>query len=296
MQNRSGALGVDFLYHPLDDAFPLMIVTDFTRSDAPIKRLHVHNCTEIGFCQDGSGILIVGEKVLTYRAGDVTFINQSEVHFSRSAQGTRSEWSWIMFDPLRLVPQADPGVMDPWGCAGLDFANVLPGGANPVLQGAVARLIAEYRERRPRWQSAIRSLAWQIMVEVKRYGGGTGAAAERKSYDRLAPALQALGEDCGQRWTVGELARRCGMSEPNFRRIWTATLGQGPQSYVINLRMQMAAALLRSSRCSVLEVSLQVGFETLSSFNRLFRRQFGCTPSAWRAQGHHVAGGGLAAG
>jgi len=33
----------------------------------------------------------------------------------------------------------------------------------------------------------------------------------------------------------------------------------------------------------VLEISSDVGFETLSSFNRLFLKRFGVSPRAWRA-------------
>jgi AraC-like DNA-binding protein len=48
------------------------------------------------------------------------------------------------------------------------------------------------------------------------------------------------------------------------------------------MRMQMAAAILRSTDRPVTDVSLSVGFDSLSSFNRLFRRYFECTPVQWR--------------
>ncbi|WP_426131443.1 helix-turn-helix domain-containing protein [Pararhizobium sp. PWRC1-1] len=41
----------------------------------------------------------------------------------------------------------------------------------------------------------------------------------------------------------------------------------------------MAAALLRSPGRSVLDVSMIVGFDSLSSINRLFRRHFKCPPT-----------------
>ncbi len=116
-------------------------------------------------------------------------------------------------------------------------------------------------------------------------GAEVGPVPPRHDYDRLAPALQALALGYTQSLRVGELARRCGLSEPHFRRLFTATLGRSPQTYWLDLRLQMAASLLRTSSRSVLEVSLAVGFETLSSFNRLFRRHFDCNPLAWRKQG-----------
>jgi AraC-like DNA-binding protein len=44
----------------------------------------------------------------------------------------------------------------------------------------------------------------------------------------------------------------------------------------------MAASLLRGTPLSVLEISQEVGFETLSSFNRFFLKNFHSSPRAWR--------------
>lgn len=282
MQNRPDLLGLEFLEHRLEGEFPLILVPDYIKSDAPITTLHFHNCSEIGYCQSGSGVMIVGEKVMTYHAGDVTFIAQGDAHFSRSADGTHSQWTWIMFDPLRLLPGVSPGVTDPALYAGRNFKNILPPAEYPGLQPTILRIISETSVRLPHWESAVRALIWDAMVSISRTRSAENSTPGRKPLSRIAPALEALAKDCGEKWTVSELANLCCMSESNFRRVWKDTLGQSPQEYLIMMRMQMAAAILRSSDRPVTEVSLSVGFDSLSSFNRLFRRYFDCTPVQWR--------------
>ncbi|ANY84092.1 hypothetical protein BB934_38200 (plasmid) [Microvirga ossetica] len=282
MQNRSELFGLDFFEHILDEDFPMLIVADFIKSDEPIRSLHFHNCSEIGFCQHGSGVMIVGEKVMTYHAGDITFIAEGEPHFSRSAEGTNSQWTWLMFDPLRLLPGVATAICDPWRYSGREFHNIFTPQDNEFLQTTIKRVIQECGSKREHWKSAVRSLIWDAMIAVNRSARTAAEPRAPKPLNRIAPALEALAKDYGDRWTVGKLADTCCMSESNFRRVWKDAIGQSPQEYIISMRMQMAAALLRSPGRSVLEVSLSVGFDSLSSFNRLFRRYFDCTPLQWR--------------
>ncbi|WP_426131441.1 AraC family transcriptional regulator [Pararhizobium sp. PWRC1-1] len=57
-----------------------------------------------------------------------------------------------------------------------------------------------------------------------------------KPLNRIAPALEALAKDYGDRWTVGKLADICCMSESNFRRVWKDAIGQTLQEYIISMR------------------------------------------------------------
>lgn len=261
---------------------PLLAVSNYTKDDAPIRMLHIHDCLEIGFCHEGSGVLLAGEKALAYAAGDVTFINHTEVHFSTSLKGTTSRWSWLLLDPVRLIPSAPDGIADPGLLAGPGFGNVFPGAQHPELHDAVTQVLAECEARTIHWEAAVRALILRIMILVRRARHTAGEAPARQDYDRLAPALQKMAASYASPLHVPLLAKLCGLSEPHFRRLFRATLRRSPQAYWLDLRLSMAASALRTTSRSVLEISETVGFGTLSSFNRLFRRRFGCPPRVWR--------------
>lgn len=292
VQNRSKFHEIEILNYDHDDQRPITAIANFIKTDASIRTLHVHNCLEMGLCHEGSGILIAGEKTVSYGSGDVTFINRTEVHFSRSTTGTKSRWSWLMFDPLRMLPSVSPELMDPTPLAGAGFNNVFSGDAHAPLRNLVLRLLTECDQTLPHWQSAVRAMVCEVMVHVQRTRAGAGQAPERPQYDRLAPALHTMAESYAEPLKMAQLAELCGVSEPHFRRLCVETLGQSPQQYLLNLRLQMAAALLRTTGRSVLTISLDVGFDTVSSFNRLFLRQFGCPPSVWRRNESAGAGAG----
>ncbi len=254
--------------------------------DKPITFLHVHDCLELGYCYSGSGIFVVGDKVLPFAAGSVSFINHTEVHLAQSVPGTQSEWTWVYLDPLRLVrhPDADVRQLDPTGLAGRGFANILSGERYPEVARIVLRMVDELRSRAVGQDGALRALAWELMTLMHRLGSTTPAPSKgfRPQYDRLVPALHYLTQRYTEPVDVGRLAERCGLSEPHFRRLFVATLGRSPREYWLDLRLRMAASLLRSSSRSVLRISQDVGFVTLSSFNRQFAAKFSTTPREWR--------------
>jgi transcriptional regulator GlxA family with amidase domain len=51
---------------------------------------------------------------------------------------------------------------------------------------------------------------------------------------------------------------------------------------VNELRLQAARRELRDSERSVLDIALACGFRQVTFFNRLFKREMGCTPVEYR--------------
>ena len=70
--------------------------------------------------------------------------------------------------------------------------------------------------------------------------------------------------------TVHRLAGQCGVSDGYLRKLFQAGLGEGPHCYLQHLRLEMARHLLQTTRKSVLNVSEEVGFQSVSTMNRLF--------------------------
>ena len=276
---------IEFNPIPLKPDFPILGGGPLYRhDDHPITYLHVHQALELGYCHSGSGIFIVAGKVMPFADGSISVIGSGEPHLARSTPGTESIWSWITLDPVRLLgPAADARLLDPGPLAGPDFTNVLSGEKALPVTPIVLRLIEELTRRGPDYHAAVKALTWLLMVELKRLAPGHRQEAISPShYLRIAPALDHLASHHAEPLRVADLARRCCMSEPHFRRLFVQAVGKSPQAYWLDLRLQVACSLLRSTSRSILDVSEQAGFETLSSFNRAFRKSFRTTPRAWR--------------
>lgn len=84
-----------------------------------------------------------------------------------------------------------------------------------------------------------------------------------------------------------KLADMCKMSITNFRRMFGKTMGMSPYEYVINFRIHMASILLKNTGMSILDISMQTGYNTLSCFNRYFKKITGMRPKELRRQIGH---------
>jgi AraC-like DNA-binding protein len=270
----------------LENEFPILGGAEFQQGDGPISYLHVHDCLELGLCFEGNGIFMVGQKVLHDARGDVIFINHTEPHLARSAPGTTSRWTWVYLDPVRLVRSiaAESHWLDATPLAGAEFRNIFPVAEYPTIHEIMRRIVCELRDRQDGYQFLLRVLVAELMVLVHRTAP-QASGGQSRAYDRIAPALQLLARDYMRPLDVGALARRCGLSEAQLRRVFQRTIGCGPLAYAHDLRLRTAASLLRGTSRSVLEISLEVGFSSLSSFNRAFRTRFGVTPREWRRDG-----------
>jgi AraC-like DNA-binding protein len=82
--------------------------------------------------------------------------------------------------------------------------------------------------------------------------------------------------------SLGEVCAAVGTSERSLRRAFVAAAGIPWSRYLQESQLLKAMALLAEQGQSVLSISLTVGFGSVSSFNRAFRRFTGETPIAYR--------------
>ncbi|MBF7730939.1 helix-turn-helix domain-containing protein [Pseudomonas sp. N040] len=111
---------------------------------------------------------------------------------------------------------------------------------------------------------------------------------EKATLERLRQAM-----DEQQLWrreslSVADLASHLGVAEYRLRRLINGSLGQRNfNAYLNQFRIQAACEQLADParrRLPVLSIALDVGFASITPFNRAFRAQLGMTPSEFRRQ------------
>jgi AraC-like DNA-binding protein len=79
-----------------------------------------------------------------------------------------------------------------------------------------------------------------------------------------------------------QLSDLVGMTPSAFSRFFKLRTGKNLNEYIVDVRLGHAARRLVDTTASVAEVSYCCGFNTLSNFNRLFRKRKGCSPTEFR--------------
>jgi AraC-like DNA-binding protein len=108
---------------------------------------------------------------------------------------------------------------------------------------------------------------------------------------RIGPALALMHENPAAGWTSARLARQVGLTRSAFSTRFARVVGEPPQAYLTQLRMQRAGSLIHDHSLSIGAVAQAVGYESESSFNKAFRREYATTPGRYRkAQRASAAG------
>lgn len=162
--------------------------------------------------------------------------------------------------------------------------------ANPVLQASVdeaileefVRISDEMREEAVGYQRI-------IAARIRLIFALAAAASERISYqgtDKLRVIERAkclLLEQIDQPVNVEEMAAGLGIGYSGFRRMFREYTGLSPAQYHLQLRLNTARELLRTTTLPIASIGQRVGFDSAYYFARIFREKTGLTPSAYRA-------------
>ena len=108
----------------------------------------------------------------------------------------------------------------------------------------------------------------------------------RKVTTEVSPGMvmhvNQLAHRSDQPFTIKEIARSLGISQSHLRARFRATCGVSLGKHLRRLRLERACGLLRLTPNRVSELAEQCGFNSIYSFSRAFRAEYGMSPVAYR--------------
>ena len=100
--------------------------------------------------------------------------------------------------------------------------------------------------------------------------------------DAMAAVIGHLHDHFGESIATEELAEMAGLSVSHFERRFRLAFGASPRQYLIRVRVERAATMLRESDQSITAIANACGFYDHAHFSRSFRRVMSIAPSAYR--------------
>jgi AraC-like DNA-binding protein len=159
--------------------------------------------------------------------------------------------------------------------------------AGQWLEHSIRHLVTEAGSGRPGRSVLLSKMAEALFIEaLRRYMEQLPAeqigwlAAARDEI--VGAAIAAIHRAPGRQWTLDSLAEEAATSRSVLTERFARFLGESPLAYLTMWRMQLAARRLQASRDTVLQVALEVGYESEAGFIRAFKREFGLPPAKYR--------------
>jgi len=95
-------------------------------------------------------------------------------------------------------------------------------------------------------------------------------------------AIKYIEENYNRKIKVQDLASACCIHPNSLARKFKENQGCTIREFIKNYRINASMILLRKSKLTVETIAYNVGFETVSLFNRLFKQSTGISPSLYR--------------
>jgi len=270
----------EYRSYELPPDFPLLVLDGESWKISPARsaNLHFHNCVEIGLCREGCGKISANRQEYTCHAGDVTFIAPQVHHTTWSDPDSISLWSYLFLDAEKLIVMND---------LPLAFRDLVTSGfltfqlqSAPWASALVSEIIREMQEKEPGYRDCVRGMLMTLFSRILRFYQPSREMPA--TFTALMPALSWIQEHYAAEFTMEDLADRCHLSPTHFRRLFRSQLGTTPLDYLHQVRISASCGLLLNTKDSVASIAGQVGYESLSCFNRHFLRVMGMVPSRWR--------------
>ncbi len=129
--------------------------------------------------------------------------------------------------------------------------------------------LAPLYEREILYRALLGPQGWRLMQVCRSYGKGPS----------IHHAIQWIRKNYTEPMAIKRMAERSGLSITTFHRQFKQTTGLSPIQFQKQLRLLEARKQLVFSGASVSNAAFEVGYESVSQFNREYSRFFGASPA-----------------
>lgn len=291
--NDIDQLQAEFWPVDMDANFPLK--TNMPHSGIALSsncRMHFHNCIEIIYaCANTCCGVFENEKIFMHE-GDVLAISSHVPHSFGMSSAQRDESDSlscnVLFIDYDLLMHYFDSFPADWSIPNIHvldnryqlFEKDTGSNIGELLSG----IHKELSLKRNGWQicSILKALLLFAAMEHT-FSIKQTVHTMREGTMEIRPALNYIKSNYAEHIYMSMLSDLCHMSHASFHRKFKKIMGTSPLDYIHSIRIQHACAMLRGTNMSILEISMQVGFDSISSFNRQFMIIKGITPNQYRA-------------
>ena len=279
MEYRKDHIGYEDFYH--FQVEPLKVTPNQ-------QQLHYHDCLEINLVEAGGGCYRIEEQSYPIEEGDIFVINNEEKHVAVCDDCTLL----VMTFDLDFVwaHSYEYDYLGPFFDRSPRFSNRIPRDVDAGysrLRRRIACIAREYEERAPGWRMAVKGEVMLLLTQLYRYcqeknALGDDGGSFRKARERMAPVLSYIQRHFQEEIRLEDLAMTAMMSKTYLCTYFKDVMKMTIFAYLERTRIDHSCLLLKTTALSVGEIAEQSGFNSLTYFNRVFRRCLGISPGAYR--------------
>lgn len=253
---------------------------------------HWHPDTEIILLRKGAFRLFLDGQLYPVTADTIVFVNREELH-ALNCQSDYLLYDALVF-PLELLSSSQYDYCQQKYILPLIQKKLsFPAFLTPDMAGysqvrdqfdAICQALGE---EAPGYQLSVKAALFQMIASLARYGllaasQGPESPFRARQLETMKAIVSYLEDHMGEKISLEDAAALCYMTPNYFCKYFRRQFGMTFTRYLNGLRLERACILLADTDLPVMEISLQCGFDNLSYFIRLFKKEKGMTPTDYR--------------
>jgi len=250
--------------------------------------LHLHDCLELNIIKKGSGYYVINGKKYDIEPGDIFIINNKEPHMAVHDEDFLIEV--LIFD-INLL----------WRNKGISnfltpFFSRKEGSSHkisfnnphqPEMAEVFEKILIEHRNKEIGWNMSVEALLMYLLTLIYRCYDEKQELDDandnfQKMYSRISVVLEYISENFTEEIKLEDLAKKVSLSHHYLCRCFKKVTGRTIFEYIEQMRIQYSCYLLKTTDESIMDISLDSGFNSVNYYNRIFKKIMNKTPREYR--------------
>lgn len=240
--------------------------------------LHTHSFYELEMVSDGEGITDFNGSTYRLKRGSLMFLSPVDFH-SVEPQGELFGVN-LSFDENIISPSLQSLFVGLRRTVFFDLSEEEYEIVDRYLSKIETELVTDDEFSARETKNSLNSLLVFLVRKLK-------SSQEALPCTEISPVQEAVRyifENFREEITLSDLARVSGYTPNYFSKRFREVTGNTYVSFLHRLRVNFARMLLSSTDMRIIDIAESSGFESLSSFQRVFRNFTGTTPALYRRQ------------
>jgi AraC-like DNA-binding protein/mannose-6-phosphate isomerase-like protein (cupin superfamily) len=251
---------------------------------------HIQACHEISYIVSGTGVFCADGQATPVKEGDIHVVPQGKTHQILANDSQNLRFAYIGFEFTDVHNRDDVQKMEKLFCAPPTYL-LHDSGAVRLL---VYMLISEMYGKPVYNSIMVESYVKQILVQIYRL-------FESVKTDIFVPDItkNIIGhsvysivryiDSCiYEIGSIREIAQKLGYSHSYLSHLFKSKMGITLQAYVLQKKIEASLDLLIYQKTPIHQIAATMGYESVQSYSKAFKRQMGCTPTEYLSSSESV--------
>lgn len=251
---------------------------------------HFHNEYELLYVIEGTGTSFVADSIQQFESGDLVLMGSNLPHFWKNDEDVnRKKVKYIviqfpndfLYDQISKYPEFYLiGNLLETSSRGIRF--------QPQVVKQVSKSIMKIAKTKGIERIILLLKVLQDLAKAKHYEILAGEYYQLNNFkmdgDRLTRVMHFVNTNYQHNIKLEKVAEMAHLHPSAFCRFFKEKTGKSLLEYVNDMRISYACKLIIEHKQTISQVCFEAGFNNLSNFNRIFKKQTGYTPTEYYRQ------------